>query len=82
MGVTSPGVTAPRVAGFDLRSQVEAFEIDRIQRALSAARFNQRRAAESLGLTYDQLRGYLRKYNLTGNGRNGRDSDPDRGDTG
>jgi psp operon transcriptional activator len=82
MGVTSPGVTAPRVAGFDLRSQVEAFEIDRIQRALSTARFNQRRAAESLGLTYDQLRGYLRKYNLTGNGRNGRDSDPDRGDTG
>jgi psp operon transcriptional activator len=66
----------------DLRSQVEAFEIDRIQRALSAARFNQRRAAEILGLTYDQLRGYLRKYNLTGNGRNGRDSDPDRGDTG
>jgi psp operon transcriptional activator len=31
---------------------------------LTQARHNQRRAAELLGLTYDQLRGYLRKYNL------------------
>ena len=40
------------------------FEIDLLNRALEEGRFNQRRAAELLGLTYHQLRGYLKKYNL------------------
>ncbi len=48
----------------DFRERVQTFETDLIARALTQARHNQRRAAELLGLTYDQLRGYLRKYNL------------------
>ena len=48
----------------DLKDAVATFETDIIERALSEARHNQRRAAELLGLTYDQLRGYLKKYNL------------------
>jgi psp operon transcriptional activator len=32
--------------------------------ALAANRFNQRRTATMLGLTYDQLRHYLRKHGL------------------
>ena len=39
---------------------VQEFEVDLLNRALKDARFNQRRAAELLGLTYHQLRGYLR----------------------
>lgn len=48
----------------DLKQTVAEFEIDLLNRALEEARFNQRRAAELLGLTYHQLRGYLKKYNL------------------
>jgi psp operon transcriptional activator len=48
----------------DLKASVQDFEIDLLNRALENARFNQRRAAELLGLTYHQLRGYLKKYNL------------------
>ena len=31
---------------------------------MAQCKFNQRKAAEYLGLTYHQLRGYLRKYEL------------------
>jgi psp operon transcriptional activator len=48
----------------DLKATVQDFEIDLLNRALEEGRFNQRRAAELLGLTYHQLRGYLKKYNL------------------
>ena len=48
----------------DLKQTVAEFEIDLLNRALEEARFNQRRAAELLALTYHQLRGYLKKYNL------------------
>jgi len=33
--------------------------------ALEQCRFNQKKTAEFLGMTYHQLRGYLRKYELT-----------------
>ncbi|PWC12861.1 phage shock protein operon transcriptional activator [Brenneria roseae subsp. americana] len=36
-----------------------------IERALNQARFNQRKAAELLGLTYHQLRGLLKKHAIT-----------------
>ncbi|HVT34811.1 MAG TPA: phage shock protein operon transcriptional activator [Nevskiaceae bacterium] len=45
---------------------VEAFETRILRAALDEARYNQRRAAELLGLTYHQLRGLLRKYRLLG----------------
>ena len=41
-------------------------EIAAIEDALAASRHNQRKAAELLGVTYHQLRGYLRKYKLAG----------------
>ncbi|MFW6094483.1 MAG: phage shock protein operon transcriptional activator [Pseudomonadota bacterium] len=48
----------------NLKQAVQAFETELIERALESGRHNQRRAAELLGLTYDQLRGYLKKYQL------------------
>lgn len=43
---------------------VAAFERRRLEQALAAHRYNRRATAEALGLTYDQLRGYLRKHDL------------------
>ena len=52
----------------DIKQVVRNLEIDLVDKAMEAAKFNQRRAAEQLGLTYHQFRGYLKKY------------DPERGD--
>jgi psp operon transcriptional activator len=41
---------------------VRELELRLLRRALKDARFNQRRAAEALGLTYHQFRGLYRKY--------------------
>lgn len=53
-----------------LPEALRAYEIARLRRALEASRYNQRQAAEGLGLTYHQFRGYYRKYQqeLTGEG--------------
>lgn len=40
------------------------FEIDLINNALASSQYNQKKTADLLGLTYHQLRGYLKKYNL------------------
>lgn len=48
----------------DFKSEVELFEQQLIEKALKKAHFNQRQAAKLLGLTYHQLRGNLKKYNL------------------
>lgn len=48
----------------DFSAEVAGFEQGLLKSAMEAARFNQRRAAELLGLTYHQLRGQLRKYDL------------------
>jgi len=48
----------------DFREVVQNLEVELLQRALEANQFNQKRTAEQLGLTYHQLRGYLRKYPL------------------
>ncbi len=45
-----------------LRQAVDQLELSLLRRALEKGRFNQRRAAGLLGLSYDQLRGLLRKY--------------------
>lgn len=47
-----------------LTERVRQIEIAAIEAALEACRHNQRKAAEKLGLTYHQLRGYLRKYEI------------------
>jgi psp operon transcriptional activator len=48
----------------DLKELSQEFEISLINRALADSQFNQKKTAEKLGLTYHQLRGYLKKYNL------------------
>ena len=48
----------------DLKDRSQQFEIDMIKQALSDSQFNQKKTAEKLSLTYHQLRGYLKKYNL------------------
>lgn len=48
----------------DFKQVTEAHEIELIKRALQQGQFNQKKAAELLGLTYHQLRGYLKKYQL------------------
>ena len=55
-----------RVVNFplDLKEESQNFEIQLIKKALAECQYNQKRTAEYLGLTYHQLRGYLKKYNL------------------
>lgn len=48
----------------DYKDAVADFETRLLKRALEANQYNQRRTAEFLGLSYDQLRGQLKKYDL------------------
>lgn len=48
----------------DFKARVLETEKDLLQAALEKSRFNQRVAADLLSLTYDQLRGKLRKHGL------------------
>jgi len=56
--------TAPTEA-YDFKEHIQNTEIELLQAALKQCRFNQKKTAEFLGMTYHQLRGYLRKYDLT-----------------
>jgi psp operon transcriptional activator len=47
-----------------LKTLSQDYEIELIQSALTHCQFNQKKTAEALELTYHQLRGYLKKYNL------------------
>ncbi len=53
---------------YDLKQSIQNEEVRRIKSAMEQCRFNQKKTAEFLGMTYHQLRGYLRKYDLTENG--------------
>ena len=61
-----PPPTAEPVAPSDFLPRVAGFERKLLADALAANRFNQRRTATTLGLTYDQLRHYLKKHALGG----------------
>ncbi len=50
---------------YDLKQSIQEEEVRRIKSAMELCRFNQKKTAEFLGMTYHQLRGYLRKYELT-----------------
>ena len=50
----------------DIKAQTRTAEIELITQAMRHAKHNQRKAAELLGLTYHQFRGYLKKYDLVG----------------
>ncbi len=52
----------PTDTNLTFQESVRRHERDLLGSALERARFNQRRAAELLGLTYDQFRGLLRKH--------------------
>jgi len=45
-----------------LKEAVSELEVKLLRAALERTKFNQRKAAERLGLTYHQFRGYYRKY--------------------
>jgi psp operon transcriptional activator len=69
--VPSVAPPAPPEASFadhsaitDLRAAVDAHERAILEHHLGRHRFNQRRCAQALGLTYDQLRHCLRKHGL------------------
>ena len=50
---------------YDFKREIQEEEKRRIKSAMEICRFNQKKTAEFLGMTYHQLRGYLRKYELT-----------------
>ncbi|MBZ9612030.1 phage shock protein operon transcriptional activator [Rheinheimera maricola] len=51
-----------QVQDFKILSQ--DFEVSLIKQALAASQYNQKKTAELLNLTYHQLRGYMKKYQL------------------
>lgn len=68
---TEPGTAAelppvPALNDFpiDFRQSVQDYEIGLIKSALASNQFNQKKTADALGVTYHQLRGYLKKYDL------------------
>lgn len=64
IGATETTSNNPTEA-YDFKEHVQNLEIELLQSALKRCRFNQKKTAEFLGMTYHQLRGYLRKYELT-----------------
>lgn len=50
----------------DFKEVTQQFEITVIEQAMQHCQFNQKKTAELLGLSYHQLRGYLKKYALLG----------------
>lgn len=65
------GILSDPTRAFDLRDTLRRVEHGLLQQALAAQRFNQRATARQLGLTYDQLRGRLRKHGLLGDAPDG-----------
>ena len=63
-GAAAPGVAPDPSAPIDLRGTVDAFERRLLEATLTAHDNNQRRSAEALSLSYDQIRGLVRKHGL------------------
>ena len=62
--VAPPADPAPAAPALDrpFKQAVEEYEIALLREALRRTRYNQRAAAQRLGLTYHQFRGHYRKY--------------------
>ena len=71
-GAAGPDRAAGESLPVDFREVVASLERRLLARALRAADGNRRVAAEMLALSYDQLRGLLRKHDVGGTGRPGR----------
>jgi len=66
---SEPVASVPELAkldSFDFKNEVQEYEIELLKQAMEHCQFNQKKAAEFLNLSYHQLRGYLRKYDLLG----------------
>ena len=63
-GAHHPAATAPLPV--DLKAELAAHEAARLREAVARAAYNQRAAADLLGLSYDQLRAALRRHDLVG----------------
>jgi psp operon transcriptional activator len=68
-GAREGEIPAPTPTGGDFTANVARFEKQILLDALREQDYHQGRTAEALGLSYDQLRGLLRKYDLTGRKR-------------
>lgn len=64
--IEHPPTETPFTFPMDLRQWQQEQEKEIVEKAMEQARFNQRRAADLLGLSYHQIRGLLRKYQLVG----------------
>ncbi len=62
--VATTAPVKPAEYPLDLKNLSQQYEIELIQQALADSQYNQKKTAEKLSLTYHQLRGYLKKYNL------------------
>ncbi len=60
------GLDLSDAESLDFIKHIQAYEIDVLKQAMKRSQFNQRKAAEFLQMSYHQLRGYLRKYDLLG----------------
>ena len=58
---TGSQITGP----YDFKQHIKEREISLLKDALERCHFNQKKTAKYLGMTYHQLRGYLRKYEFT-----------------
>jgi psp operon transcriptional activator len=67
---TPPAITAEQAAStVDFASAVKDYERDLLKSVLRQQQNHQGRTAQALGLSYDQLRGLLKKHSLIGGGR-------------
>jgi len=60
----APAAKAMAELPADFKRHIAGIEQGILQQALEQSRFNQRRAAAALGLSYHQFRGYLRKHRI------------------
>jgi len=62
--IRAPASSANHKFPLDFKEVTNDFEVDLIKQALAQSQFSQKKAAQQLGVTYHQLRGLLKKYNL------------------
>ena len=63
-GKDLPAIRKAAILPTDINARVQELEVELLRAGLEKARFNQRVAADLLGLSYHQLRGKIRKHAL------------------
>ena len=64
--VTPPAIATTPTGAYDLRAHLSEIERTLVEEALNRQGGSQKRAAEALSLTYDQIRGIIKKHGLAG----------------